>query len=77
MVDIQLAESALMQMEQNGQNAGLYKKRVFDLLFKKHHIQKEKFDSSLSYYTLYNVPKLDAIYADVITQLSQKQSLNK
>jgi len=76
-VDIQLAESALLQMEQNGQNAGLFKKRVYDLLFEKHKIKREKFDSSLSYYSLYNVPKLDAIYAEVITQLSQQQSLNK
>lgn len=76
-VDIQLAESALMQMEQNSQNAGLYKKKVYDLLFEKHKTNREKFDSSLTYYSLHNVPKLDAIYADVITQLSQQQSLNK
>jgi len=75
MVDIQLAESALMHMEQRGENAGVYKKKVFELVFEKHQTTREKFDSSLSYYSLNNLQQLDAIYAEVITQLSQKQSL--
>ncbi len=42
-------------------------------IFKLHHITKEKYDSSLQFYTAH--PELlDEIYAEVINELSKKQS---
>ncbi len=74
LVDIQITESTLMHIQQNGMDANKYKKTLFDLVFKKYQIKKEDFEKSFTYYSKSNIQLLDKIYADVITSLSQKQS---
>jgi len=75
LTDMQIVESALMHIQQSGMNADKYKKTLYNLIFEKHKIKRESFEKSFKYYTKNNIQLLDKIYADVITSLSQKQSL--
>ena len=77
LVDMQIVESALMHVQQNGMDANKYKKELYNLIFDKYKITKENYDKSFLYYSRNNIKLLDKIYADVITSLSQKQSLIK
>lgn len=77
LVDMQIVESTLMHIQQNGMNADKYKKTLYNLVFKKYKISKKTFEKSFTYYSLNNLKLLDKIYANVITSLSQKQSLIK
>ena len=74
LVDMQIAEATLLHIQQNNINAQKHKKHLYDLIFEKHQITKQAFDSSFTYYSTKNIKALDKIYADVITALSQKQS---
>jgi len=73
--DVQIIEATLLHIQQKGDNPNLYKKKLYLLLFEKHNISKKLFDESLNYYANNNIKALDKIYADVITALSQKQSI--
>jgi len=46
----------------------------FDVLTKKHSISRESFEESIRYYT-FHTEELNAIYEQVITELSKRESL--
>ena len=73
--DVQIIEATLLHIQQKDENPNNYKKNLYDLLFLKHNITKELLDTSINYYANNNITALDKIYADVITNLSQKQSI--
>ena len=50
-----------------------YKLNAYEVvILNKHHVTKEKYDSSMSFYAA-NPELLDEIYQDVINELSKKQ----
>jgi hypothetical protein len=72
LVDVHLAQSVIdMNRLRDTSGYTLYDYSTF--IFKANHISKEKYDSSMAFYTGH--PELlEEIYQDVINELSKKQS---
>ncbi len=73
LVDVHLVEASLSNKRCNSKTLKSYSNYYYNFIFKKHHITRKKYEESLNYYKLH-LKKLDKIYADVITNLSKKQS---
>lgn len=77
LTEMHLAEASLIHLQQKGENAAQEKKHLYDLIFDKHHISKSQLDSSINWYSTQNIKQLEDVYANVITNLSRKQSEEK
>jgi len=73
LADVEIAESALREMQNVGKETGELKEAYYHSIFRKHGISKEQFDSSLLYYRK-DPSVMDKIYEDVITRLSKMES---
>jgi len=71
--DLQLAESLVIVKQSQGKNGMYYTIQNYKTLIKKHEVSPKIFKESINYYS-YNISELSAIYAEVITNLSLKQS---
>lgn len=74
LTEMQLSEGILIHLNQTRGEAHTYKQDLYNKVFEKHAISKQQLDSSISYYATKDIKTLDKVYADVITNLSQKQS---
>ena len=72
LADMHLAQAAA-GLNQFSDTARYNLNEYSDAIFKLHHISKEKYDSSLSFYSSHP-DLLDEIYQEVINELSKKQS---
>ena len=74
LADIQLVEAALREETLTTKKLKELSNQYYDLLFEKHHITKQKFDSSLNFYKQ-DLVEFDKIYQDVISKLEQKKEV--
>lgn len=73
MVDVQIAEAAILQKENSGIVGGDYSISYYKYIFEKHKIKREQFVKSMDWYAKH--PELlKKIYENVIIELSKKQS---
>jgi hypothetical protein len=71
--DIHLVEAALVEKQHQGALSFDLSEIYYDSLFTKYSITRPQFDSSIAHYSR-NPAVLDAIYVNVITNLSKIQS---
>ena len=73
MVDTQIAEAALSVKNIHGDSAKQYAADYYNFIYIRHKVKKEVFEKSLDYY-IQHPKELDAIYSEVITELSKKEA---
>lgn len=71
--DMHLVEAALVEKQHEGALSFELSEIYYDTLFAKYSINRIQLDSSIAYFSR-NPAKLDAIYVNVITNLSKIQS---
>ena len=76
MVDMLLAEASVGAKEVRHENVQYFSYHYFNYALKKHNISREQFRKSYSYYAE-DTDKMELILADVIEDLSKKQSKAK
>lgn len=74
LTDIHLTEAALRIKQMSGANMNFYTPYYYRGALAKHGISTEQFRKSIRFY-MQNPEKMDKIYTDVITNLSEKQNL--
>lgn len=73
LVDVELAESALVHKRNYGSELGDQPEIFFRSIFKKYKVNRAQYDSSMAYYKG-DIKTMDKIYEDVITRLSVMHS---
>lgn len=73
LVDIQLAEAALVIKNFHGDSAKQYAADYYNFIYIRHQVTKEEFEKSLNYY-IEHPKQLDQIYSEVIAELSKKEA---
>ena len=73
LADVEIAESALREMQNIGKQIGDLNEAYYHNIFVKYGIDQAKFDSSMVYYRQ-DPEVIDKIYEDVITRLSMIES---
>jgi len=73
LADVEIAESALRQMQNTNQEIGTRQETYYYSIFSKYDVSREQFDSSMAYYKK-EPEMMDRIYEEVITRLSVIES---
>ena len=73
LVEVELAESALRQKQNYGEEITKLREEYYTAIFKQYEVSKEQFDESMSYYKQ-DMETIDMIYEEVITKLSVIES---
>src|SRR5512136_1374350 len=73
LVDIHLADGIAMVVPYSSSTLKLDSSQLYEAVFKKHHITRAMFDSSMGYY-LRKTDKLNDIYTEVNSILSKMES---
>ncbi|HRC66965.1 MAG TPA: DUF4296 domain-containing protein, partial [Bacteroidales bacterium] len=68
LTDLQIADAWIAIKQNEGQDIKLLSTQIEDSLFKKHHITRAQFDTSMVWYSAH-AEELDKIYDQVIQQL--------
>ncbi len=73
LVDVLLAEASIGAKEMRHEDVRYFSYRYYNYVLKKHNISREQFQKSYSYYAE-DTDKMELVLADVIEDLSKKQS---
>ena len=73
MADVEIAEAALRQKENQGHEIAETSEAYYYAIFASYEVSKEQFDSSMAYYRR-DMEALNEIYEEVITRLSVIES---
>jgi hypothetical protein len=72
-VDFHLVEASIFQGQQNHEDVNLISNYRYKWIFQKHKINRNQLSESLMFYT-YHMKDLEAIYKEVVVELSTTQS---
>jgi hypothetical protein len=74
LTDLHIADGIISTRKDKSIPVGHLSGEYFEVILKKHQIDRETFEESMRYYA-YNTEEFSAIYEKVITNLSLKESL--